>query len=211
MKYLKSRLFYEWILATIGGALFANTLHIAYLAMQPVGGAEALRVGSLLLTAVLAGTLTGFCQWIVLRPYLKKAYGWIVATATGKLLTILLTQTLLSILAFVVSPDDRVSFGLMRFVSALSLSLTVSLLQWLFLRRQVSNAWQWIGFSLLADLIVPRLLAFEGLVVPLAETSLLQSFLVVVAWGLLMGAITGIPIVNFIETGKDERLSTGNQ
>lgn len=206
MKYLKSRYFYSWIAVIVTGSLLVNALHLSSLQVSTFPSGQSPAPGVLILMSLAAGTVAGACQWLLLRRHVKKAYEWIIATAIGTMLSMTLPRLFVSGLISLLAPAPDLQeplYGVVAWLGPLLISGTMSIVQWLFWVSRVQNAWRWIVFSMLAAFVVPKLMRFEGLVVP-GSQSLIQSLLAVVFWGVFVGAITGIPVVDFLKESTNE-------
>ena len=85
----------------------------------------------------LVGLLTGAFQYGLLRRYLPRMGGWVLATAGGWILGVLLIVVLGRLNWMEGPPDLDLAFLLM--------GLTIGMGQWLLLRRRLSQAGWWIG------------------------------------------------------------------
>jgi hypothetical protein len=123
------------------------------------------------------GLVTGFLQYLLLRRYLQRMYGWIVATAFGWSLALIADRLFYNTLYATLDVD-------LIWLNALAIVLAggaTGLTQWLVLRRRVRHAAWWILASAISWGIVglvtagtlsslPDLLAFT--LVPNIATSI---------------------------------------
>ncbi|MEL7142390.1 MAG: hypothetical protein AAGL08_09245 [Cyanobacteria bacterium J06573_11] len=206
MKYLKSPYFYAWIGATIGSAVLMNVVNLFFLYANKLPAASLLQLGLLLLNALAVGAAIGLCQWLLLCCHFARAYLWILATAIGTLLSVFISKAIFSALfalGFAAATTVDISQWLQY---AAGLDAMVVAAQWIFLRGQVPRAWRWILFSAIAAIAVPFLLKFDGFILPTGQSPV-QLLLTVIVWGIFTGAITGIPMVDFIKVCRQRSLS----
>ena len=199
-RYLKSKYLYQWILATILGALVANVIAIAFYRTFTISwGLSSWGLGLLTISTLVLGAANSLFQWHILKGHFKKAYWWIAATAIGEVLAVLMGHAV-GFYTGIFVPDD---FQILFWVASTSIILINSLLpgvsQWFFFDGRVQYAWSWIIFSLVAEWWVPRLFAggiLNGIVSPASST--VEALVEIVLWGAILGFMTGIPLVNFI-------------
>jgi hypothetical protein len=140
---------------------------------------------------VVAGTLIGFAQWIVLKQYVTASTDWILAGgaawAAGYALGLLLMLNL----------PNTLFAGL---VGSLIFGVIVALIQWPVLRREIPNAMMWIlssamGWSIgyLASQGALSLFAGTSAIHPALSTSVIAG-----TNGLVAGAITGFALVRIV-------------
>ena len=170
-----------WTLATAGGMLLGFLPTLLVVNVVNLGLAQ-------IIVPVLAGTIIGFAQWIVLRRYITATSDWVLAGGTswaaGYVLGLFLVQALPS--TIVVGIVGYLLFGVI-----------VALVQWPVLRREIPNAFVWIVASALgwaagfwaSQAVLP--LFFTG---PLIEPAV-STTVIAVTSGLIAGAITGIALV----------------
>ena len=84
----------------------------------------------------VSGVPAGFLQWLILRRYLVGASRWILATALG----VGLTHGL----------SDSIPYTIALEVTILVSGVFIGAIQWLYLRRQVTQASWWILVSLIS-------------------------------------------------------------
>ena len=170
-----------WTLATAGGMLVGFLPTIPLVNLLDLGLAQ-------IAVPVLAGTLIGFAQWIVLRRYVSASSDWILAGGTswavGYVLGLLLIQTLPSTI-------------FVEVIGYLLFGVIVALVQWPVLRREIPNMLVWILASSIGW--AAGFWASEG-VLPLFFTGgllepPLSTTIIAVTSGLVAGAITGIALV----------------
>lgn len=170
-----------WTLATTGGMLLGFLPTIPLVNLLDLGIAQ-------IAVPVLAGTVIGFAQWIVLRRYLTPSSTWELADGTtwaaGYVLGLLLVLALPS--TIFIATIGYLLFGVI-----------VALVQWPVLRREIPNILVWIlanaiGWAVgfwVSQLVLP-LFVTEPLVSPAVGTTV-----VAVTSGLVAGAITGLALI----------------
>lgn len=170
-----------WTLATTGGMLLGFLPTIPLVNLLDLGIAQ-------IAVPVLAGTVIGFAQWIVLRRYLTPSSTWELADGTtwaaGYVLGLLLVLALPS--TIFIATIGYLLFGVI-----------VALVQWPVLRREIPNILVWIlanaiGWAVgfwVSQLVLP-LFVTEPLVSPAVGTTVMA-----VTSGLVAGAITGLALI----------------
>lgn len=174
-------LWVSWIAATAGGMLLGFLPTILLVDVLDLALAQ-------IVVPVLAGTTTGFAQWIVLRRYVTADSRWILADGTswaaGYVLGLLLVQNLPSTI-FIAS------------IGYLLFGAIVALVQWPVLRREIPNLFVWIAASSfgwgagfwISQLVLP--LFYNGSTIePFVSTTVIA-----VTSGVVAGAITGIALI----------------
>jgi len=169
-----------WTLATAGGMLLGFLPTILLINVLNLGLAQ-------IAVPVLAGTVIGFAQWLVLRRYVTASTQWNwsdgISWAAGYILGLLLIQMLPSSI-FVV------------FIGYFLFGVIVALVQWPVLRREIPNALTWIVASALAWAagywVSQAVLALftDPLINPALGTSIIA-----ITSGLVAGAITGVALI----------------
>jgi hypothetical protein len=170
-----------WTLATAGGMLLGFLLTIPLVNLLDLGIAQ-------IAVPVLAGTVIGFAQWIVLRRYLTAHSNWELADggswAAGYILGLLLVQSLPN--TFLIATLGYFLFGLI-----------VAILQWPVLRREIPNLLVWVLANVVgwavgfwASQAVLPLFFTDPLVQPAVSTTVIA-----VTSGLVAGAITGLALI----------------
>ena len=170
-----------WTLATAGGMLLGFLPTIPLVNLVDLGIAQ-------IAVPVLAGTVIGFAQWIVLRRYLTARSNWELADgaswAAGYILGLLLVQSLPS--TFLVATLGYFLFGVI-----------VAILQWPVLRREIPNLWVWVLANVVgwavgfwASQAILPLFFVDPLVEPAISTTVIA-----VTSGLVAGAITGLALI----------------
>ena len=170
-----------WTLATAGGMLVGFLLSIPLVNLLNLGFAQ-------IAVPVLAGTVIGFAQWLVLRRYLTASSTWELVDGTtwaaGYVLGLLLVLALPS--TIFVATLGYLLFGVI-----------VALVQWPVLRREIPNILMWIlanafgwaaGFW--ASQAVLPLFLTDPLMAPAVGTTVIA-----VTSGLVAGAITGLALI----------------
>jgi hypothetical protein len=170
-----------WTLATAGGMLVGFLLTIPLVNLLNLGFAQ-------IAVPVLAGTVIGFAQWIVLRRYITNDTKWVLADgvswAAGYILGLLLVQSVPS--SVFIATLGYLLFGVI-----------VALVQWPVLRREIPNLAVWIlanaigwAVGFWASQAVLSLFFTGGLIEPTVGTTVIS-----VTSGLIAGAITGLALI----------------
>jgi hypothetical protein len=174
-------LWLSWTLVTAGGMLLGFLPTVLLVDVLNLGLAQ-------IVVPVLAGTTTGFAQWIVLRRYVTADSNWILAGGTswaaGYVLGLLLLQTLPSTI-------------FIEAIGYLLFGVIVALVQWPVLRREIPNLLVWIAASSLgwaagfwtSQAVLPLFSSGPSIEPAVATT------VIAVTSGLVAGAITGIALV----------------
>ena len=174
-------LWLSWTLVTAGGMLFGFLLSLPLINLLNLGFAQ-------IIVPVLAGTIIGFAQWIVLRRYVTPSTQWVLADgmswAAGYILGLFLIQLLPSTL-------------FAAFIGYFLFGVIVALLQWPVLRREIPHVITWIVASAIAWAVgfwvsqaVLSLIFHDPTIAPTLSTSVIA-----VTSGLVAGAITGIDLI----------------
>jgi hypothetical protein len=169
-----------WTLATAGGMLLGFLPTILLVNVLNLGLAQ-------IAVPVLAGTVIGFAQWLVLRRYVTASTRWNwtdgISWAAGYILGLLLIQMLPSTV-FVV------------FIGYFLFGVVVALVQWPVLRREIPQVLTWVLASSLAWAVgywasqAVLSLFTDPLIAPAVGTAVIA-----VTSGLVAGAITGIALI----------------
>jgi hypothetical protein len=169
-----------WTLATAGGMLLGFLPSILLVNVLNLGLAQ-------IAVPVLAGTVIGFAQWLVLRRYVTASTQWDwtdgISWAAGYILGLLLIQMLPSTV-FVV------------FIGYFLFGVIVALVQWPVLRREIPQVLTWMAASAVAWAVgywvsQAVLSVFtDPLIDPVLGTTVLA-----VTSGLVAGAITGVALI----------------
>jgi hypothetical protein len=170
-----------WTLATAGGML------LGFLPTIPLVNLLDLSIAQIAVP-VLAGTVIGFAQWIVLRRYLTAGSPWELEDgltwAAGYVLGLLLVLALPS--TIFIATIGYLLFGLI-----------VALVQWPVLRREIPNILVWIAANAFgwavgfwASQAVLPLFVMDPLVSPAVGTTVIA-----VTSGLVAGAVTGLALI----------------
>ena len=172
----------QWVLAsTVGlaaGATLSGAVRVAFgledlAALEEVGSYGRAAAGAA--SAAVVGASVGSTQWLVLRRYISQAGWWVLASAAG-----LAVGTALDVI-------DTIAW----FVGIGAIGASVGTMQWLVLRRQLSQSGWWILVGTVSWLvayptsfaIADRLSSAVG-----GTASLATGFAV---GGSLVGGITG--------------------
>jgi len=169
-----------WTLATAGGMLLGFLPTILLVNALNLGLAQ-------IAVPVLAGTVIGFAQWLVLRRYVTASTQWDwsdgISWAAGYILGLLLIQMLPSTV-FVV------------FIGYFLFGVIVAVVQWPVLRREIPQVLTWVLASSLAWAVgywasqAVLSLFTDPLIAPAVGTAVIA-----VTSGLVAGAITGIALI----------------
>jgi hypothetical protein len=169
-----------WTLATAGGMLLGFLPTILLINVLNLGLAQ-------IAVPVLAGTVIGFAQWLVLRRYVTASTRWDwtdgISWAAGYILGLLLIQMLPSTV-FVV------------FIGYFLFGVIVALVQWPVLRREIPQVLTWLAASAVAWAIgywvsqAVLSLFTDPLIDPVVGTAVIA-----VTSGLVAGAITGVALI----------------
>ena len=169
-----------WTLATAGGMLLGFLPTILLINVLNLGLAQ-------IAVPVLAGTVIGFAQWLVLRRYVTASTRWDwtdgISWAAGYILGLLLIQMLPSSV-FVV------------FIGYFLFGVIVALVQWPVLRREIPQVLTWLAASAVAWAtgywVSQAVLSLftDPLIDPVVGTAVIA-----VTSGLVAGAITGVALI----------------
>lgn len=169
-----------WTLATAGGMLLGFLPTILLVDLLSLGLAQ-------IAVPVLAGTVIGFAQWLVLRRYVTASTQWDwtdgISWAAGYILGLLLIQMLPSTV-FVV------------FIGYFLFGVIVALVQWPVLRREIPQVVTWLAASAVAWAVgywvsqAVLSLFTDPLIDPVVGTAVIA-----VTSGLVAGAITGVALI----------------
>ena len=169
-----------WTLATAIGMLVGFLPTILLVDLLSLGLAQ-------IAVPVLAGTVIGFAQWLVLRRYVTASTQWDwtdgISWAAGYILGLLLIQMLPSTV-FVV------------FIGYFLFGVIVALVQWPVLRREIPQVLTWLAASAVAWAIgywvsqAVLSLFTDPLIDPVVGTAVIA-----VTSGLVAGAITGVALI----------------
>ena len=169
-----------WTFATAGGMLLGFLPTILLVNVLNLGLAQ-------IAVPVLAGTVIGFAQWLVLRRYVTASTRWDwtdgISWAAGYVLGLLLIQLLPSTL-------------FAAFIGYFLFGVIVALLQWPVLRREIPQVLTWLAASALAWAVgywasqAVLSLFTDPLIPPVVSTTVIA-----VTSGLVAGAITGLALI----------------
>jgi hypothetical protein len=169
-----------WTLATAGGMLLGFLPTILLINVLNLGLAQ-------IAVPVLAGTVIGFAQWLVLRRYVTVSTRWDwtdgISWAAGYILGLLLIQFLPSTV-FVI------------FIGYFLFGVIVALVQWPVLRREIPQVLTWMVASAVAWAVgywvsqAVLSLFTDPVIDPVVGTTVIA-----VSSGLVAGAITGLALI----------------
>jgi hypothetical protein len=174
-------LWLSWTLATAGGMLVGFLLTLPLVNLLNLGFAQ-------IAVPVLAGTVIGFAQWIVLGRFLTAASRWDwtdgISWVVGYILGLFLIQVLPSTI-------------FAAFIGYFLFGVIVALVQWPVLRREIPQIFTWIVASALAwaagywvSQAVLSLFFTGDLIEPAVGTAVIA-----ITSGLVAGAITGLALI----------------
>ena len=169
-----------WTLATAGGMLLGFLPTILLVDVLSLGLAQ-------IAVPVLAGTVIGLAQWLVLRRYVTASTQWDwtdgLSWSAGYILGLLLIQLLPSTV-------------FAAFIGYFLFGVIVALVQWPVLRREIPQVFTWLLASAIAWAIgywasQAALSVFtDPLIDPVVGTAVIA-----VTSGLVAGAITGVALI----------------
>jgi hypothetical protein len=169
-----------WTLATAGGMLLGFLPTILLVNVLNLGLAQ-------IAVPVLAGTVIGFAQWLVLRRYITASTRWDwtdgISWAAGYILGLLLVQLLPSTV-------------FAAFIGYFLFGVIVALVQWPVLRREIPQVFTWVVASAVAWAVgywasqAVLSLFTDPLIDPVVGTTVIA-----VTSGLVAGAITGLALI----------------
>lgn len=169
-----------WTLATAGGMLLGFLPTILLVDVLSLGLAQ-------ITVPVVAGTVIGLAQWLVLRRYVTASTQWDwtdgLSWAAGYILGLLLIQLLPSTVFAV-------------FIGYFLFGIVVALVQWPVLRREIPQVLTWLLASAVAWAIgywvsqAVLSLFTDPLIDPVVGTTVIA-----VTSGLVAGAITGVALI----------------
>jgi hypothetical protein len=172
-----------WTFATAGGMLLGFLPTILLVNVLDLGLAQ-------IAVPVLAGTVIGFAQWLVLRRYITASTRWDwtdgISWAAGYVLGLLLIQLLPSTV-------------FAAFIGYFLFGIIVALVQWPVLRREIPQVLTWLAASALAWALgywasqAVLSLFTDPLISPAVSTTVIA-----VTSGLVAGAITGLALISIV-------------
>lgn len=169
-----------WVLATAGGMLVGFLPALLLVNFLDLAFAQ-------IAVPVVAGTVIGFAQWIVLRRYVTATTDWDLwdglTWAAGYVLGLLFIQML---------PDSIFA----AFIGYFLFGVVVAAVQWPVLRREIPQVLTWIVASALAWAVgywvsLGILSLFRDPVIAPAVGTAVNA----VTTGLVAGAITGLALI----------------
>lgn len=181
---LKRNEFSLWLAWTIATAL---GMLIGYLPLAFLVGLVELGIARVIVP-IIAGTLLGLAQWLVLRPYISDSFDWVINQAVGWVVGF-------TIGLYVVQLLSNTPLGML--VGFISFGVIVALFQYPALRREIPYLAAWVlatvtGWTLGAYLSQVVASNFFQNALPTTFTSIL---VVTGTTGLVAGAITGLALV----------------
>jgi hypothetical protein len=169
-----------WTLATAGGMLLGFLPTILLVNVLNLGLAQ-------IAVPVLAGTVIGSAQWLVLRSYVTHNTRWDwtdgISWAAGYILGLLLIQLLPSTV-------------FAAFIGYFLFGVIVALVQWPVLRREIPQVLTWLIASAVAWAVgywasqAVLSLFTDPLIAPVVGTAVIA-----ITSGLVAGAITGLALI----------------
>lgn len=169
-----------WTLATAGGMLLGFLPTILLVNMLNLGLAQ-------IAVPVLAGTVIGLAQWLVLRRYVTASTQWDwrdgISWAAGYILGLLLIQLLPSTV-------------FAAFIGYFLFGVIVALVQWPVLRREIPHVFIWVvaGAVAWATGYWASQAVLSIFTDPLID-SVVGTTVIAVTSGLVAGAITGVALI----------------
>jgi hypothetical protein len=185
-------LWLAWTLATALGLL------IGYLPLAFLIGSVELGIARVIVP-IIAGTLLGLAQWLVLRPYVSRSFDWVINQAVGWVVGF-------SIGLYLVQLLSNTPLGML--IGFISFGVIVALFQYPALRREIPYLAAWI----LANVIGWTLGAFLSQVVAsslfqnVTPTTFTSVFVVIGITGLVAGGITALALILIVR--QPDRLAT---
>lgn len=148
------------------------------------------------LDGLLGGAIIGLGQWVVIRPYIHRAYRWIgVSALTWGLLAGLHIGAIAWIVPGTTHLLMRGIFGLL-YGSYVGLILGIG--QWWTMRRQISQAWRWIPLSTGVWAVAIALgWILGGLLRTTSNLFVSEVVGLMVAWGAI-ATLSGIALVGLL-------------
>jgi len=169
-----------WTLATAGGMLLGFLPTILLVDLLDLGLAQ-------IAVPVLAGTVIGFAQWLVLRRFVTASTRWDwtdgISWAAGYVLGLLLIQLMPSTI-------------FAAFIGYFLFGIVVALVQWPVLRREIPQVLTWLLASAVAWAIgywasqAVLSLFTAPVIAPAVGTAVIA-----ITSGLVAGAITGLALI----------------
>lgn len=191
-----------WVLATVVGIFMGIAIvaaaSVAVKALGIVNTAALLHI-----VGALEGAALGLAQWLVLRRYIKRIYGWIIATAIGAIAAWLIGLKAIVVLILIFLDGGTVrsfSPGLLPTVFWVGawVGTLLGLAQWFVIRTHVRQGFLWVLVNALAwGLGLLTVFTGANFVQP-GEFTLETVFVGLVAGattGAVIGATTGIGLV----------------
>jgi hypothetical protein len=174
-------IFVWWLLVNIAAWIFATYMQtlqgdpMRYYFVHLSGFFQVMTV-MLVISLVIA-----ICQWFVLRVIISNSGWWIPATMIGTIAGVLLAKLLGEDWFGYFFHGSRHLTGVQGgYIELLHLTiLPVAILQWLILRRSVSNAWIWIPAKAIGLLLGPLIGTVLFCIMPVLS-------------GVISGSITGV-------------------
>jgi hypothetical protein len=169
-----------WTLATAGGMLLGFLPTILLINVLNLGLSQ-------IAVPVLAGTVIGFAQWLVLRRYVTASTRWDwtdgISWAAGYILGLLLIQVLPSTV-------------FAAFIGYFLFGVVVALVQWPVLRREIPQVLTWLVASALAWAVGywASQAVLSSLTDPLIDP-VVGTAVIAITSGLVAGAITGVALI----------------
>jgi hypothetical protein len=186
-----SKLLRDWTVACICSSLLSAATMMGFTLL-----AQVLEIDVLILSQTPLFLISGIAQsvfhWWVLRREFRRAYWWIVIAVLGGVLS----SGFISAAAPLLFSQSQ---AIAAFGTSLISVLVMGCAQSLFFATRVKGAWYWLGFNVLAALLVFGIYAFAEMVRGDRTISPWVIFLSnAIVSGTLTGIVTGIPLVNFV-------------
>ena len=141
-----------------------------------------------MIVPIIAGTLLGLTQWLVLRPFVSRSFDWVINLAGGWVVGFTIGLYLVQLFS---------STPLGMLVGFISFGVIVALFQYPALRREIPYLAAWV----LANIIGWTLGAYLSQVVAsnyfqnALPTTFTSVLVVTGTTGLIAGAITGLALI----------------
>jgi hypothetical protein len=187
---LLSKLLRDWTVASICSSLLSNATLMGF---AMLGSALGPTTASLVQVPLflISGIAQSVFHWWVLRREFQRAYWWIVIAALGGMLS-----------NFCIGAAAPFLFSQSQMLGAFGMTLIGALIsgcaQSLFFSTHVKGAWYWLGFTVLAALLIFGVYALEEFFRGDRFISPWVIFMSnAIMGGTLAGVVTGIPLVNF--------------
>ncbi|MDY6875790.1 MAG: hypothetical protein SWK90_06255 [Chloroflexota bacterium] len=192
------RFLLQWVMvSTLGFA-------IGFPMGRAMGGAEVFGVEIQFVTVGLAiGFFVGIMQWLVLWRQISRSGCWVLASTLGGAVGIVVGLIMLIVVATIIGFDleantDEFSSGAFAGFVAIwfgGIGFSIGTMQWLILRRQISQAGYWVLASFMGWAALGAVAALMGLDLEAVGEPIGKVVRIGAVSGAVLGAITGFPMV----------------